>query len=88
MYDSKSRRHLLALHQYYFEGEETLLNLNEHGNEKNNTEPYVSTKPSTFEQLTEISRSCQPQGVFFEAVRQKGGLDFCRSKSDLSRNSR
>ena len=88
VYDSKSRRHRLALLQYYFEGEETLLNLKEHGNEKNNTEPYVSTKPSTFEQLTEISRSCQPQGVFFEAVRQKGGLDFCRSKSDLSRNSR
>ena len=88
VYDSKARRRRLALLQYYFEGEETLLNLKEHGNSKNNTEPYVRTKPSTFEQLKEISRSCQPREVFFEAVRQKGGLEFCRSKSDLPRNSR
>jgi len=47
---------LLALLQYY-DGEETPLKLNNHGNAKNRGEPYVRTRPSAFQRLKETASS-------------------------------
>lgn len=90
LYDSKWARHRLALLQYYYEGDEVLLKLKQHGNSKNSSEPYVRTRPSTIQEVKETasSRKCQPREVFFESVRQKGGMEFCRSKSELPRNAK
>ena len=85
LYDSKWQRHRLILLQYYYEEEEVQLKLKKHGNSKNSNEPYVRTRPSTIQDLKETvsSRKWQPREVFFESVRRKGGLEFCRSKSEL-----
>jgi len=90
LYDSKWQRHRLVLLQYYYEEEEVQLKLKQHGNSKNSNEPYVRTRPSTIQELKETvsSRKWQPREVFFESVRRKGGLEFCRSKSELPRNAK
>ena len=66
------------------------LNLKPHGNSKNSNESYVPARPSTIQELRETvsSRKWQPREVFFESVRRKGGLEFCRSKSELPRNAK
>ena len=90
LYDSKWQRHRLVLLQYYYEEEEVQLKLKQHGNSKNSNEPYVGTRPSAIQELKETvsSRKWQPREVFFESVRRKGGLEFCRSKSELPRNAK
>ena len=90
LYDSKWQRHRLVLLQYYYEEEEVQLKLKQHGNSKNSNEPYVRTRPSAIQQLKETvsSRKWQPREVFFESVRRKGRLEFCRSKSELTRNAK
>ena len=90
LYDSKWQRHRLILLQYYYEEEEVQLKLKKHGNSKNSNEPYVRTRPSTIQDLKETvsSRKWQPREVFFESVRRKGGLEFCRSKSELPQNAK
>ena len=90
LYDSKWQRHRLILLQYYYEEEEVQLKLKKHGNSKNSNEPHVRTRPSTIQDLKETvsSRKWQPREVFFESVRRKGGLEFCRSKSELPRNAK
>lgn len=72
VYDSKSRRHRLALLQYYFEGEETLLNLKEHGNSKkqhralcSNETKHIRTAERNIQKLPTprgLFRSCTSEG--------------------------
>lgn len=90
LYVSKWQRHRLVLLQYYYEEEEVQLKLKQHGNSKNSNEPYVRTRPSAIQELKETvsSRKWQPREVFFESVRRKDGLEFCRSKSELPRNAK
>lgn len=79
LYDGKWRRHRLALLQYYYDGEESPLKLEQHGNCKGSSKPYVRTRLSTVQEVKEVAKSKgKPREVFFEAVRQKGGLEFCR----------